>query len=77
MTDWWKTRFPGHRMARLRLQAGEMHCRTCAVMCPGCVESIDVNREGPWVTDEELAASLSARESEGVPLERWLAWPDD
>jgi hypothetical protein len=35
-----------------------------------------VNQFGPWARDADLAASLSARESEGIPLERWLAWPD-
>jgi hypothetical protein len=36
-----------------------------------------VSRLGPWARDEDLAASLSAREPEGIPLERWRAWPDD
>lgn len=36
-----------------------------------------MSRGGPWARDDELAASLAARVSEGIPLERWCAWPDD
>ena len=36
-----------------------------------------MNSCGPWASDAELAASLSARATEGIELERWRAWPDD
>lgn len=35
-----------------------------------------MNRAGPWARDEELAASLSAREQEGILLVPWRAWPE-